>query len=90
VPLPVPGGADSVEIPTTVKRRLGLDDARAWVIVNEMNRFLWPGPDLRPVPPTDAGRFEYGPLPPGLFRTIRERFLAAARAQRSRIVPRTD
>jgi hypothetical protein len=85
-----PNEADAVEIPRAVKQRLGLDDARSWVIVNEMNRFLWPGPDLRPVPPTEAGRFDYGPLPPGLFRTIRERFLAAAREQRSMVVPRSE
>jgi hypothetical protein len=83
-------GADAVELSLVVKQRLGLDDARSWVIVNEMNRFVWPGPDLRPVPANEAGRFDYGLLPPGLFRTIRERFLAAARAQRSRIVPRTE
>jgi len=81
---------DAVEIPVAVKRRLGLDDSRSWVVVTELNRFVWPGPDLRPVPPTDAGRFDYGLLPPGLFRTIRERFLACARAQGVRPVPRTE
>jgi hypothetical protein len=81
---------DAVELPLTIKRRLGLDDVRSWVIVNELNRFVWPGPDLRPVPPTEAGRFDYGLLPPGLFRTIRDRFLACARAQRVRSVRRTE
>jgi hypothetical protein len=81
---------DAVELPIAVKRRLGLDDARSWVVVNEVNRFVWPGPDLRPVPPGNTGRFDYGPLPPGLFRTIRERFLACARAQRVQQVPRTE
>jgi PemK-like, MazF-like toxin of type II toxin-antitoxin system len=32
--------ADAVELPRVVKQRLGLDDARSWVIVNEMNRFV--------------------------------------------------
>ena len=81
---------DAIELPQTVKRRMGLDDARSWVVVTELNRFVWPGPDLRPVPPTDAGRFDYGPLPPNLFRTIRDRFLASARAGRVRSVPRTE
>lgn len=81
---------DAVELPLLVKRRLGLDDARSWAVVTELNRFVWPGPDLRPVPPTEAGRFDYGVLPPGLFRQIRERFLAAARAQRVRQTPRTE
>jgi hypothetical protein len=69
---------------------MGLDDARSWVVVTELNRFVWPGPDLRPILPTAAGRFDYGPLPPNLFRTIRDRFLASARAGRVRSVPRTE
>ena len=81
---------DAVELPLLVKRRLGLDDARSWVVVTELNRFVWPGPDLRPVPPTEAGRFDYGVLPPGLYRRIRERFLAAVQAQRVRQTPRTE
>lgn len=32
----------AVEIPLATKRRLGLDDARSWVMVNEGNRFAWP------------------------------------------------
>ncbi|MEJ0047945.1 MAG: hypothetical protein WDN04_18855 [Rhodospirillales bacterium] len=81
---------EAVEIPAMVKRRLGLDDARSWVVVTELNRFVWPGPDLRPVSPRDADRFDYGLLPPALFRTIRERFLACAKAQRVRITPRSQ
>ena len=38
----------AVEIPIATKRRLGLDDHRSWVVLGEANRFLWPGPDLRP------------------------------------------
>jgi hypothetical protein len=82
--------SDAVEIPPAVKHRLGLDEARSWALVNEVNRFVWPGPDLRAVSREEPERFEYGPLPPSLFRQIRERFLAAAAAQRLQIVPRTE
>lgn len=81
---------EAVELPLPVKQRLRLDDARSWVIVSEMNRFVWPGPDLRPIRFNEPGNFDYGPLPPGLFRTIRKRFLACARAQRLRGVTRTE
>jgi hypothetical protein len=84
------GDSEAVEIPQAVKRRLGLDEARSWVVVSEVNRFCWPGPDLRPVSRTEPGRFAYGLLPPSLFRRIRERFLATAAAQRLAIVPRTE
>ena len=55
----------AVEIPAPVKRHLGLDDQRSWVVVAEGNEFLWPGYDLRKVPYKD--RYDFGFLPPGFF-----------------------
>lgn len=49
----------AVEIPPGTKKRLGLDDARSWIVLSEANRFQWPGPDLRPVP-------QVVPTPPSL------------------------
>jgi hypothetical protein len=40
----------SVELPSAVKRNLGLDTERSWVILDEYNEFVWPGFDLRPIP----------------------------------------
>lgn len=68
-----------VEIPPLTKRRLGLDSERSWVIVSEVNRFEWPGPDLLPVAP---GQWAYGFLPAGLFRTIRDRLAGLARQRK--------
>jgi hypothetical protein len=34
---------EAVEIPAVVKRHLGLDEARSWIVVSEINRFIWPG-----------------------------------------------
>jgi hypothetical protein len=82
--------AEAVEIPPAVKRRLRLDEARSWVVVSEVNRFVWPGPDLAPISRAEPDRFDYGPLPPSLFRQIRDRFLACAAAQRGRVVPRSE
>ena len=69
-----------VEIPATTKRRLGLDDNRSWVVLTEANRFVWPGPDLRPLQPGDAASVAYGSLPYGLFEDIRLKFIAALKA----------
>ena len=79
----------SIEIPAATKRRLGLDDERSWVVLTEANRFLWPGPDLRPARPGDAASIAYGLLPFRLFETIRQKFIAAIRARRARVVPRS-
>jgi hypothetical protein len=72
------------------KRRLGLDDERSWVVLHKVNRFLWPGPDLRPARPGDAATVAYGQLPYALFEEIRTKFIAAVRAALAGIVPRSE
>ena len=79
-----------MEIPAAVKRRLRLDDDRSWVVVTEANRFIWPGPDLRPATPGDPMSVAYGSLPYALFEQIRLKFLVAVKARRTRAVRRTE
>jgi hypothetical protein len=81
---------EAVEIPAAVKRRLGLDDERSWVVVVEANVFTWPGPDLRPLPGKGPESAAYGFLPPALFRIVRDRFLERARRRQAGLVARTD
>jgi hypothetical protein len=81
---------DAVEVPAPTKRRLGLDDAPSWIVVTEVNRFVWPGPDLRPVSRVEPDRFDYGLLPPSLFRQVRERLAACAASRRVMSVRRTE
>jgi hypothetical protein len=79
----------AVEIPQATKIRLGLDDARSWVVLTEANRFTWPGPDLRPTQRGDASTVLYGELPGHLLIKIRDAFVALQRQHKS-IVPRTE
>jgi hypothetical protein len=72
---------DALEIPTETKQRLKLDSERSWVVLSEANDFIWPGPDLRPMPGSDPSTVAYGFLPPGFMRVLRER-LAIRQAQR--------
>lgn len=78
---------DAVEIPAATKRRLGLDDERSWIVLTESNRFVWPGPDVRPV---DGETGYYGALPPALFEEVKRRFVEQARAQRHRPTARSE
>lgn len=71
----------AIEIPAATKKRMGLDSERSWVVISEVNRFRWPGPDLAPVPGT-SDRFDYGFLPPGLHQQIKTRFAERARARK--------
>ena len=80
----------AVEIPAAVKQRLKLDDERSWIVLSEANRFIWPGPDLRPVTPGDVASVAYGPLPFALFEEVRTKLIAAIRAKQTSVVPRTE
>ena len=79
----------TVEIPQATKRRLGLDNARSWIVLTEANRFTWPGPDLRPVRRGEAASVLYGELPGHLLVKIRDSFVAALKKHKT-IVPRSE
>lgn len=78
----------AIEIPLRVKRHLRLDDERSWIVLDEINDFLWPGYDLRPVPGSRPARMAYGVLPPRFFDKVRTAFLALARARAVKRVQR--
>lgn len=88
---PAPGETGRrMELPAAIKRQLGLDDQRSWIVLDELNVFAWPGFDLRPVPNADPPRCEYGILPSGFFDNLKVRMLALAAADRLRIVKRRE
>jgi hypothetical protein len=80
---------EAVEIPLATKQRLGLDSEKSWVICSEINRFIWPGPDLRPIPGR-SGDIVYGDLPYRLFEQIKQRVLQLYTARRLRAVARSQ
>ncbi len=83
-------GIAAVEIPATIKRDLNLDADRSWIVLAEWNEFVWPGTDLRPVPNDDEGSIAHGTLSRGFFARVRDDFVAAVEAGRSKRVPRTE
>jgi len=76
--------ADSIEIPAAIARGLGLDGARHWLRLDELNSFIWPGFDLRKIP-GPAGDYAYGMLPAGLFEQLRLGILERQRAKKGRV-----
>jgi hypothetical protein len=80
----------ALEIPPMIKRHLGLDDDPSWVVVDEMNVFNWPGPDLRAVIAASGASPVYGMLPSGFFRRVRDALVANIRAGKARQIPRTE
>jgi hypothetical protein len=80
----------AIEIPAVVKKRLGLDVERSWIVLSEGNEFAWPGPDLRPQPGRDLSSVAYGFLPPRFYTQVVKRFLELAKLGIAVRVQRTD
>ena len=62
--------ARAVRMPPTVKRRLGLDDEASWIVTDEVNAFVWPGPDLAPIGGDRADDTVFGTVPQRLLSAI--------------------
>ncbi len=80
----------AVEIPASTKRSLGLDDERSWIVINEVNIFRWPGPDIRPVPGSKPSRISYGFLGRGLYETVRTKMVTLIKQHLVGTVKRTE
>lgn len=81
---------DAVVFPQDIKRSLGLEDQPSWIVTTEANAFLWPGPDIRPVPGRAPTTMIYGRVPNSLLKQVARSYLANRDQQRSRLVPRTE
>jgi hypothetical protein len=75
--------SDSLEIPGAFAKALGLDGERHWLRLDELNRFSWPGYDLRPLP-GKIGKYDYGMLPEPLFEALKVGIVQRHRAKRGR------
>lgn len=76
----------AVEIPLKVKEYLNLDSERSWIVCTEVNRFIWPGPDLRRIPECKETPYSYGVLPPKLLKITTQTLLKSL----AKIVSRTE
>ena len=81
---------DGFEIPTRIKAHLGLDAARCWIMVTELNRFRWSGPDLRPIEHGEERTPTYGFIPQPLFDAVLAAVIARAETRRVKITKRSE
>ena len=75
--------ARSVAVPPKVKRYLGLDADASWIVLDEVNEFIWPGVDLRPVSRAKPGVWTFGVLPSEMFDEIRTKLRAVLQQRRT-------
>lgn len=77
----------AIEMPANVKRDLGLDRERSWIMTNEINSFRWPGPDVRVL---EDGTPFYGAVPDWLFLRVREGVEVWAERGKIQVTRRTE
>ena len=68
-------GAPAIEVPPRVRAHLSLDAARSWISIATLNRFVWPGPDLRAVPGSNPSTALYGFIPQKLLDAVKTKTL---------------
>jgi hypothetical protein len=78
---------DALPVPANVGRDLGLDAERSWIVLTELNRFRWPGPDVRPLAHGDP---YHGAIPDWLFVQVRDGIARLARRGKVEITQRTQ
>ncbi len=84
-----PPDGTAVELPPAVKRRLGLDASASWIVTSELNRFIWPGYDLRPISRKNADTFAWGYLPVELLEAVKRQVVAYQKARHLGVVERS-
>jgi hypothetical protein len=83
----------AVEMPLLVARHLGLDEGPSWIVTTELNVFLWPGPDLRPIRRDPSSRHDdvpcfYKVLPAEILEQVKRSLRANFRLGNVRAVKR--
>ena len=59
-------------------------------MTTEVNRFTWPGPDIRPMPRGDTTTPHYGFLPEQVFAPVLAAVIARLRAGRMKVTKREN
>lgn len=86
--VPPARATDAIELPAIVKKQIGLDSARSWIVLTELNGFVWPGPDIRIAPGQQSP--VYDAIPDWLFFDVREGVLRHSGAGKLKITKRTE
>ncbi len=77
----------AIEIPARVKQHIGLDNARSWIITNELNSASWTDPGI--VPATGVS-WVYGYLPLKLVAQLLDLVREGQAGHRLNVVSRID
>lgn len=79
---------ESVLVPNETGSRIGLDDKPKWLMLNEVNKFEWPGLDIRRVPHRRERSQFYGFVPRQFLEQARDKMREMMQQNRFNVVPR--
>lgn len=93
--MPPHGDRRALQVPPKLCRHIGLDDRPQWIYTDELNLFVWPGPDLRPAQWISRKRLVedtcvLGPLPQDWFEVVKQHFAESYRLRQLALTKRTD
>jgi hypothetical protein len=88
-------GQRAMLMPPKLKRHLGLDDEPSWIYTDQLNVFVWPGPDLRPAEllstrPDARGTCVISALPVDWFAEVQAHLQESYRLKKVYSVKRTE
>ncbi len=78
-------GVQAIEIPQKVKRHLGLDEERSWIVIDNLNRVRWDDPGIVPV---SRSKWEYGALPQALVTQVQDQVRNQAKERKVKLLDR--
>ncbi len=82
---PPHAASNAVEIPAKVKKHLGLDEEKSWIVTADLNRLSW---DDAGITPASRTRWDYGTLPQPLVMRVQEQISAHAKLKTISLVDR--
>ncbi len=93
--MPPSTGRRALEVPPKLRRWIGLDREPQWIYTDEVNVFVWPGPDLRPAQWISTRDIledtcVLGALPDDWFATVKQHFLESYEKRLLRLVKRSQ
>jgi len=88
-------GRRALQVPEKLCRHIGLDDRPQWIYTDELNLFVWPGPDLRPAQWISRKRLVentcvLGALPRDWFELVKQHFAESYRLRQLTPTKRTE
>lgn len=80
---------EALKIPPDVKKIISLDDKDQWIVCSEINKFIWPSCDIKPVSSRKPEEYCYGTITTGFLQAIKIKMKTLKDGKKFTVVKRT-